>query len=187
MRRSVLIALLAISIVVTMPVLASTFVHMSTKQLIAEADALVQGRVVELSSFWTDSGRLIVTDVTIAVEETLLGEAPATVTVRTFGGEVGEMKVEAHGFPRFERGERVLVYLTTNPDDGTVRVLGYQEGQFRVVTRLDGVTLAVPMVDEGARFLSADGKAAPVARSLEISAFRASVAKIAADVRRDSK
>ncbi len=179
--------MLAISILATVPAVASTFLHMSSKELITEADALIQGRVVELSSFWTESGRLSATEVMIEVEETLLGEAPATVTVRTFGGEVGDIKVEAHGFPRFERGERVLLYLTTDPDDGTVRVLGYQQGQFRIVTRNDGVTLAVPMVDEGARFLTATGKAAPVVWSLEISAFKASVAKIAAGVGRETK
>ena len=75
MKRSLPIALVAISILTTVPAVASTFVHMSPKELVAQADALIQGRVVEMSSFWTESGRLIATDVMIQVDETLLGEA----------------------------------------------------------------------------------------------------------------
>jgi len=51
--------------------------------------------------------------------------------------------VEAHGFPRFEQDEQVMLYLEAS-GDGRYRVLGYQQGHFRVVTRLDGVTQVIP-------------------------------------------
>ena len=184
MRRKVVVALVATLALAAIPAAASTFVHMSPKELIAEADTVVQGRVVQLDSFWTESGRLIATEAMVEVEETLLGAAPGTVAVRTFGGQVGDVKVEAPGFPRFEQGERVLLFLERSPDDGTVRVLGYQQGHFRVVTRKDGVTLAVPMVDDDARFLTRDGKLGPAPRSLEIGYFKQQVEKVAASVGR---
>ena len=183
MRRKVVIALAATLVLAAVPAVASTFVHMSPKELVAEADALVQGRVVELDSFWTESGRLIATEAMVAVEETVFGSASGTVTVRTFGGQVGDVKVEAPGFPSFEKGERVLLFLKRDPDDGTLRVLGYQQGQFRVVTRLDGVTLAVPQVDDGARFLTRDGQLGPAPRSLELGDFKRQAAKAAATLR----
>jgi len=170
MQRRTALALLAIFCLAAMPAAASTFLHMSTRDLVTQADALVRGRVVALESSWSDSGRVIVTDATIEVERTLLGSAPATVTVRTFGGQVDDVIVEAHGFPRFEQDEHVLLYLEAD-DDGTLRVLGYQQGHFRVVTRLDGVTLAVPMVEDGVRFFTAAGQAGPEPRSVEIGTF----------------
>ena len=170
MQRKVALALLAVLCLAALPAAASTFLHMSTRELVTQADALVRGRVVALESFWSESGRLIVTEATIEVEQTILGEAPATVTVRTAGGRVGDVIVEAHGFPSFEQDEHVLLYLEDS-EDGTYRVLGYQQGQFRVVRRLDGVTLAVPMVEDGVRFLTAAGQAGPEPRSVELGTF----------------
>lgn len=178
MHRAFAAALVAVLFLAATPLAASTFLHMSPRELVAGADALVRGEVIELESFWSESGRVIVTEATIAVEAAILGQVPSIVTVRTFGGQVGDVRVEAHGFPRFEPGERVLLFLERHEDD-TLRVLGYQQGQFRVVTRLDGVTLAVPMVDEDARFLTRDGRVAPEPRSLEIGLFTDTVLRLA--------
>jgi len=170
--------LLAVALVAAAPAAASTFVAMSGPELVRQADAVVQGEVVALTSHWTDSGRLIVTDAVIRVDQVLVGTAPGKVTVRTAGGAVGGYAVEAHGFPRFERGERVIVFLTGG-DAGTSRVLGYQQGHIRVVTRLDGVNLAVPQVDEGVRLLTATGQLAPAPRSVRLDEFKASVRNLA--------
>jgi hypothetical protein len=175
--------LLAICLV-AMPASASTFVAMTAQEMIAEADAVVQGRVVELESFWTESGRIIKTEATVEVEETLLGRAPRTVTVTTFGGQVGEMMVEAHGFPVFEKNEHVLLFLKAEPADDTIRVLGYKQGQFRVVTRRDGVTLAVPMLDDTDRYLTPNGKMLPEPQSVELGDFKARVRSIAKSLNR---
>jgi len=184
MKRSLVVAFCAVLFLASVPVMASTFVHMSPRELVAEADALIQGRVVALDSFWSESGRIIVSEAVIEVEETLFGKAPATVTVRTFGGQVGDVRVEAHGFPKFEKGERAILFLEKVAADGSIRVLGYQQGQFRVVTRRDGVTLAVPMVDADARLLTRDGRPGPEPRSLEIGFFKKQISRLATDLGR---
>lgn len=177
-------ALLIVALLVAAPVSASTFVAMSEDELVSGADAVVLGRVIDRASAWTDSGRLIYTDNTVAVEEVLLGEAAAFVNVRTFGGQVGDMIVEAHGFPRFEDNERVILFLTQDKEVGAIRVLGYQQGQFRVVTRLDGVTLAVPMIDEGARLLDRQGRAMPEPRSVRLGQFKTQLLRKAGELGR---
>lgn len=171
MRRLGLITLATVLLAGALPATASTFVAMSQKELLARADAIVEGRIVDLESFWTESGRLIATDATLAVDEVLSGRAPRALTVRTFGGQVGAMRVEAHGFPRFEDGERVLLFLTRDRD-GTYRVLGYQLGHYRVVTRLDGVTLAVPQTDDGMRLVGPNGTLAPAPGSVRLDEFK---------------
>lgn len=157
------------------PATASTFLAVSPQQLVRQADAIVQGKVIQLDSFWSESGRLIVTEAIVAVEEVLVGQAPSTVAVRTAGGQVGDILVEAHGFPKFADGERVLLFLAFDAETGTHRVLGYQQGHFRIVTRLDGVTLAVPMVEGGARYLTASGELAPEPKSVELGSFKAAI------------
>lgn len=177
-------ALLIVALLAAAPAFASTFVAMSADELVSQTDAVVVGRVIERVSAWTESGRLIYTDNTVAVEEVVLGRAAAFVTVRTFGGQVGDVIVEAHGFPKFEDGERVLLFLTEDREVGAVRVLGYQQGQFRVVTRLDGVTLAVPMIDEGARLLDREGRPMPEPVSVRLDELKAQVLKKAGELGR---
>lgn len=175
-----LLALLVVALLAAVPAFASTFVAMSPKEMVAGADSVVIARVTDRVSAWTDSGRLIFTDNTLAVEEVVLGEAPAFVTVRTFGGQVGDLKVEAPGFPQLQDDEHVLLFLRQDREVGATRILGFQQGHFRVVTRLDGVTLAVPMVDEGARLLDRQGRAMPEPRSVRLDQLKAQIVDQAA-------
>lgn len=157
---------------VAAPLAASTFVAMTEDELISQSDMVIQGEVINIQSNWSQSGRIIVSDAIIRVDEVLVGDSPRVVRVRTIGGQVNDFVVESHGFPSFDEGERVILYLYEEPSDRSLRVLGYQQGYFRVVTRLDGVTLAVPQVDEEARLLRPDGTPVPVPRSVEIGAFK---------------
>ena len=156
-----------------MPVLASTFVAMTEDELVAQSDRVIQGEVINIQSRWSNSGRIIVSDARVRVDHSLLGRGPAVVTVRTVGGEVNGFNVEAHGFPAFDAGEKVILYLRREASDDSLRVLGYQQGYYRVVTRRDGVTLAVPQVDGDVQMLRADGSRVAAPASVEIGLFRA--------------
>lgn len=182
MKRLLVVWMVALCLA-AVPAVASTFVHTPQKALVAQADAVVQGQVVQLDTFWSEDGRVILTEATVAIDEVLVGKAPTTVTVRTFGGKIGDVGIEAHGFPKFEDGERVILFLSREPSDDSLRVLGYQEGQFRVVTRRDGVTLAVPMVEENARYVTPDGRPAPEPKSVEINQWKAQIKSLAERVR----
>lgn len=180
MKKNVVLCLLALCLfaLAAMPATASSFVALSENQLVAQSNTIVQGTVVDVRSSWTESGRLIATDAKVRVAETLRGNAAEFITVRTFGGEVGGIRVEAHGFPMFEKGREVILFLDRGLDkSGRYSVVGYQQGHYRVVKRLDGVTLAVPQVDAGMRFIDPYGKAAPVQKSVEIGAFKSALAQ----------
>lgn len=172
MNRIVTITLAHLFGLCAAPLTASTFVAMTEDELISQSDMVIQGEVINMQSHWSQSGRIIVTDATIRVDEVLIGDSPPVVRVRTIGGQVNDFTVEAPGFPAFEFGEHVILYLYKESADRSLRVLGYQQGYFRVVTRLDGVTLAVPQVDEDARLLRPDGSPVPTPKSVEISAFK---------------
>lgn len=154
----------------------STFLHVDRKDLAAQAAAVVVGRVLEVNSFWAPSGRIIVTEAMVQVDELLVGDAPTVAIVKTFGGTVDGYTVEAHGFPTFEKGARLLLYLEReNQDSANHRVLGYLEGQYRIVTGAGGVETAMPMVDAGARLLTADGRPAPAPAKILLQDLREEV------------
>src|SRR5688572_28195034 len=107
------------------PASGSTFLHMSRAELAKKASAVVVGNVLSVESFWTRSGQIIVTEAMVEVEDAILGETPSVVIVRTFGGTVNGYTVEAHGFPTFNKGERLLLFLEKDrADPGATRVLG---------------------------------------------------------------
>lgn len=153
---------------------ASTFLAMSQGELVRASEVIVKGTVVDLRSFWDEAGRIIVTEARVEVEEALVGRPEAQVVVRTFGGSVDGYTVEAHGFPKFVAGDRVLLFLERETA-GAAKVAGYQQGHYRVVTDRSGFEFAVPTVDEGAHLLSADGRPAPVAKTVALETLKSAI------------
>lgn len=162
-----------------LPSSGATFVALDSQQLVGGADAIVQGRVIELQSFWDEGGRIIVTEATVRVTEAILGSPESVVKVQTPGGRVGSFRVEAEGFPKYRLGSEVILFLEPANDAGVRRTRGFKQGQFEVVTRLDGVTLAVPALDANTRLFTPSGARVPAPRSVEISEFKANIERIA--------
>lgn len=185
MKRTILSLMLVLALAATLPAGASTFVAMDHGELVAASDAVVVGQVTDVRSFWNEDATAIVTEASLVVTETLAGQAPGVVVVRTFGGQVGAVRIEAHGFPTFQKGQRLALFLEGAGD--VARVVGYQQGQYRVITRKsDGVEVAVPAVDQGAHLVHLDGRVAPAPRALTLDALRSSVSQAdrpAADLR----
>jgi hypothetical protein len=151
-----------------MPLCASTFIAMDTAELAQRAGAVVEGSILRVDSFWNEDGTVIVSEAQIEVRDVLSGEASSVVVVRTFGGEVGGYRVEAHGFPKFERGQDVLLFLEPE-QDGHHRVAGYQLGHYLLRTSAAGLRMALPTLDPGVTLLRPDGRAGqrPVALPLD--------------------
>lgn len=173
MKRLMSIGLLLV-LVAAIPAGASTFLKMTPRDLVRSSAAVVQGEVLKVSSFWEASGRMVVSEALVRVDDKLFGEAPSVVVVRTFGGRVGDFVVEAHGFPKFQAHEKVLLYLEPERD-GASRVTGYQQGQFRIVRDKAGVEYAVPATDDDARLVGPDGRDAAPAKALRLDELKDSI------------
>jgi hypothetical protein len=172
MKRLVSFGFLVLA--VSVPLCASTFLRLSQRELVRDSAAVVQGQVLKVSSFWDPTGRVIMSEALVRVEEKVFGEAPSVVVVRTFGGTVNGYTVEAHGFPKFRANERLLLFLEAEKD-GASRVAGYQQGQFRIVRDKAGVEHAVPTVDEGTSVITRDGRAAAAAKALPLDVLKDSI------------
>jgi hypothetical protein len=162
------------------PASASTFVAMSTTEMVRSSSAVVEGEVLAVSSYWSDSGRIILTEVMLQVRDVYAGEAASVVRVKTFGGTVDGYTVVAHGFPTFEKGQRLVLFL--EPDDvvDMFRVVGYQQGLYRVERQRDGQEKAMSSVDHNARLISADGREVSYSQILPLATLKQQVADVAA-------
>lgn len=156
MRR--LLAFAAVAALAALPLSASTFIAMDEGELLASSEAVVEGRVLDVRSYWNEDRTAIVSEARVLVDDIVAGEAPNVLVVKTFGGKVGDLEIVAHGFPRFESGGQVLLYLT--PDGEDFRVTGYRLGQYRIRDTAKG-RLAEPMLEEGVRLFTPDGQLAP--------------------------
>ena len=116
---------------------ATVLVRMEMPELARQAQQVVVGTVVHAQGEWDDDHRFIHTDVTLSVDRYVKGSGPQELTLRTPGGRVGDQGQVAHGAPTFEVGERVLVFLT-QWEDGTLKVLGYDQGKSTVFADAKG-------------------------------------------------
>lgn len=122
---------------------ATTVVPVSDRDLVTQAVAIVVGHVDRIESRLDAQEQQIATYITLTLDEVLKGDLPAdTLTLKQMGGSVGSLRSWLHGSPEFVRGEKVLLFLSRNPD-GTPRVLHLYQGKFSVFTDRDtGVEFA---------------------------------------------
>ena len=164
------------------PAGASTFLAISQEELIGQAESVVQGRVIEVVSFWNREGTAIMTEAMLEIEDTLLGPDRSHVRLVTFGGEVDGYVIEAHGFPTFEKGQRLLLFLepSRKSEDGAHRVLGYRQGEFEIRKDRQGRELAVPTWEaDNVRILKTDGTPARVPRAVPLDEFKRQIRETA--------
>ena len=164
-------ALTVLVLASALPAGASTFLAMSPAELTSQSDAVVTGEVIQVESFRDSSGRIIVSQAMIQVDEVVTGEAPTVVMVETFGGTVGDYTVVAHGFPQFDQGDRLLVFLD-HQEDGTSRVVGYRLGQYRVILNRLGEEIAVPTLEKNVTLLTPEGAAAERPQAVKLEVFK---------------
>lgn len=116
------------------PARATVVIPLAPEELAEEADAIVTGTVTRIRSRWNREQSQITTTIVIAVDEVLKGEVPdGKIKVTHHGGSVGDSHAWIQGNPQFRRGERVLVFLTEQPD-GSLRVSHLYQGKFSLLT-----------------------------------------------------
>jgi hypothetical protein len=123
----VAIALLTGSPAVTQ---ATTVERLTLEDLATRSQNIVQGTVRGSRSYWSPNGKLILTDTTIEVSESMKGQSSRTVQVTTVGGRIGDTVLHVGGMPAFVPGESTIVF--TQRSNGYHTVLGMSQGKFTV-------------------------------------------------------
>ena len=138
---------------------ASVVAALDLEALVQQADDVVVARVLKQESKY-DAQKRIVTDYTMQVERTEKGEAQpgAAVTVRQFGGVIGDRGMRIAGEPTYQVGERVVLFGKRGGRT-YLRPVGMAQGAMRVYEQ-DGETWAQPAT-RGLSLIARDKSAAP--------------------------
>ena len=125
-------AIVAFAVVVLASTLHATeFDAFDRRAQVRGSDVIVTGRVVSVSSDWNPNHSAIVSAADIAVDEAWKGTCPDRITVRTFGGRVGNVALEVEGAARFDVGEHVVLFLRRF--DGAYTPYGMRFGKYDIV------------------------------------------------------
>jgi hypothetical protein len=113
---------------------STTVIQPTFDELIARAQIIFQGEVVDRRSEWetTPQGRSIITRVTFRVANVLKGQAASSVELTFLGGTVGDMTLTVSEMPRFLVGDRDVLFVS--PELRAVSPLvGFAYGRYRIV------------------------------------------------------
>lgn len=122
---------------------ATSLIRASVEVLTESNETVLVGEVLGAHSYWNDDASYILTDVEVAVRETLKGEATSdTVTVTLMGGTVGELTALVVGGASLEVGRSYVLFLDHEDlpgAPGTRTVGDHCQGVFDLEERSDGV------------------------------------------------
>ena len=168
------LGLLVLALAVTaLPAAAGTFQQLGLEGLVDISTTAVEGEVLNVESFWDKEGRIIFTEATVHVQDKVFGAADELVKVRTVGGTADGYTVQAPGFPTFQKGDRLFLFLTPFEGHGeSLRVTGYQQGQYRILMGANKVEVAESAVDGEALLLSLGNEVDLLPRTLPLSELK---------------
>lgn len=152
-------ALVAVTLAAT-PARATTFVALTFQQLIAQADVIFIGDVVDVRPYTqrTRTGTLVKTRVTFRVDDALYGTNSIVEVFDFLGGEADGIGMAVEGVPTFAVGDRRVVFArrrsSINP------IVGFTQGLLRVGRDNNGVerlseSSAITLADLRSRIMSA--------------------------------
>lgn len=173
MRRLLLLFLLVAS-----PAAATVYLPVDFREMVTGSHSIVHGRVVDVRSEPTRDRVMVVTYVTIDVENHLKGQLGDSITFLVPGGQVGRYRRVIVGAPQFERGDEVVLFLSAR-GPSIPYLFGLSQGVYRVVRTADGRAMVTPpaLMAKGAsaeRVVRGD----PARRPLALAAFAREVRAI---------
>jgi hypothetical protein len=129
--------LAALFLLFASPAAATVYVPVDFREMVTASHAIVHGRIVDVRSEPTRDRMMVVTYVTLDVDEHLKGSLGESVTFLVPGGQVGRYSRIVVGAPRFERGDEVVIFLSAR-GPSIPYVFGLSQGVYRVARAADG-------------------------------------------------
>lgn len=123
---------------VVMPAGATTLVRMSLSQLSQASSTIIQGHVLSAEARWNQNHTRIMTFTTIALDQTLKGQAPSTLTIEQPGGTIGNFHVHVPGTAYLRPQTEYILFLEPGGTPQTFHVVGMMQGALRVVQNRKG-------------------------------------------------
>src|SRR5262245_6015458 len=128
-KPRILLVILVVSL--SIPAQATTVERLNLDGLVKKSSKIVIGRVRSSRTYWSSNGKLILTNYTIDVHETIKGQAARTLELTTIGGTIGDLTLHVAGMPVFDKDENTVLFVERTGAYSTVVGLG--QGKFSVV------------------------------------------------------
>ena len=109
---------------------ATSVERLGLEDLVKKARTIVVGKVTASRTYWSADRKFILTDYTIAVDESVKGQAPRSMSITTVGGKIGDLELYVAGMPSFAKGEDAVIFVEQTGAYQTVVGLG--QGKFTV-------------------------------------------------------
>ena len=120
---------------------ATTIRPMSVDRLTQLASAIVEAHATQTWSQWNTEHTQIFTYTRLSVTRTLKGQQSGSVLVKQIGGTVGQIKEVAYGVRHFQPGDDTFLFLEPSAEnDGTMRIVGFIQGNFLIYKTKTGET-----------------------------------------------
>jgi hypothetical protein len=112
---------------------ATTVIPPTFDELVDQAEVIFQGEVTAVKSQWVGEGaqRNIVSYVTFKIEDSLKGNPGQSYTIRMLGGTVGDESMGVTDAPKFEVGDRDVLFVQNNGSQ-FIPLVGIMHGRFHV-------------------------------------------------------
>jgi hypothetical protein len=169
---------LVVGVLVTSQVDATVLVSADLPELVADARAIVHGRVVATQPQVAEGSRTIETIVTVAADEYLKGDLGARVSLRVPGGQLGFRRSVVIGAPVFTPGDQVVLFLGGS-GPSLPWIIGLNQGVYRVRgDRAGGRSIAKGRLLEELRVVEHDTgyvRSGVPRQALPLSVFKARV------------
>lgn len=122
-----------------------TLIKLTDAEIVKASDRIVVGTVLTATSQWADPDgdgiQSIYTIATFRVDQVVKGtdQPGAYVTLRMFGGTVGDRTMGSAGIPIWKKDERLLLCLYKDPDKARISpIVGAIQGRWEVTTNPGG-------------------------------------------------
>lgn len=164
-----------------LPAAATTLVRAGLADLTATNGTIVVGEVLAAHSYWNPGGTFILTDVRVAVAETLKGTRESELTVTLLGGTVGDLTTLIVAGAELVPGGSYVLFLDHADLPGAPRALtvrDHSQGAFDIVMR--GELRAVSQASRHVLLPDAFGEAEPPGgrEGMEFDALREAVREL---------
>lgn len=165
---------------------ATTVIPPTFDQLVNEAELIFQGEVTDIKSQWVGEGaeHRIVTYVAFRIDDAIKGSPGNSYTIQMLGGTVGDQTMEVTDTPKFNVGDRDILFVEHNGSQ-FVPLVGIMHGRFRLQpNKLSGGEMVsknngAPLADT--TMLGKDERAATTGRAVSAADFKSEIrAKLAA-------
>lgn len=184
--RRFLLLLAVLGLLAAQPALATSYVMVDDPDLVAQAGAVVDARIVSVEPAVV-AGRPA-TDYTVEIERLLAGSAPGTTLIVRVPGGVRPDGIGflVYGAPRFAPGERTLLFLSPR-SDGAFGILHLGLGAFHRVDAPGSPPLAIRDLSGAAEVVLPGRKSDPRAhQARDFDAFSSWLADRGAGIEREA-